>query len=177
MVLGDAGRGLTTVAAGVIATICSVEPVKAVGRGSGIDDDAWRTKVAVMRDAMYRVRDDRGDPSRVLRRIGSPDLVVMASFLAQCAVRRTPVLVDGLGSLAAALCAHMMAPGAGAWWMVASQSGEPTHRHALKALHATPLLQMNLCNGLGAAGVMAVPLLEHACRLMNAKLGNGGGAD
>lgn len=162
VLLGDAGRGLTTVAAAIVGSICSIEPVKVVGRGSGISDTAWKTKTAVIRDAMYRVRDDKADASRILRRIGSPDLAMLAGLLAQCAVRRTPVLFDGLGSTAAALCAQMMVPGAADWWVAASAGDEPAHMPALKALRKEPLLKSGIGTGQGLGAILALPLLRHA---------------
>lgn len=162
LLLGDVGRGLTTVAAAVIGSICGIEPVKIVGRGSGIDDSAWRVKTAAIRDAMYRVRDDRADASRVLRRIGSPDLAVLTGILAQSAIRRTPVVIDGLGVAAAALCAQLLVPGAAAWWVAGSVGEEPAHMPALKALRLDPLINVGIGTGQGLGAIMALPLLRQA---------------
>ena len=168
LLLGDLGRGLTTVAAAVIGSICGIEPVKVVGWGSGIGDSAWRVKTGAIRDAMYRVRDDRADAHRVLRRIGSPDLAVLTGILAQSAVRRTPVLIDGLGVAAAALCAQILAPGAAAWWVAGSLSEEPAHLPALKALHLEPLLSVGIGTGQGLGAVLALPLLRQAADTLSA---------
>ncbi|MBC2680950.1 nicotinate-nucleotide--dimethylbenzimidazole phosphoribosyltransferase [Corynebacterium anserum] len=167
VLLGDAGRGVTTVAAAIIGSICSIEPVKVVGRGSGISDEAWKTKTAVIRDAMYRVRDDKADASRILRRIGSPDFATLAGLLAQCSVRRTPVLFDGVGTTAAALCAQMMVPGAADWWIAASAGDEPAHVPALKALRKEPLLTSGIGTGQGLGAILAFPLLRHAVDALN----------
>lgn len=162
LLVGDLGRGLTTVAAAVIGSVCSVEPVKIIGRGSGIDDEAWKTKVAVIRDAMFRVRDDKAVAARVLQQIGSADLVVMAGILAQAAVRRTPVIFDGVGAAAAALCAQMLAPGAAAWWLAASAGTEPAALPALNALGLEPLLDLQLGTGQGLGAVLALPMVRYA---------------
>ncbi|WP_408925977.1 nicotinate-nucleotide--dimethylbenzimidazole phosphoribosyltransferase [Corynebacterium sp. YSMAA1_1_F7] len=162
LLLGDLGRGLTTVAAAVIGSVCSVEPVKIIGRGSGIDDEAWKTKVAVIRDAMFRARDDKAVAERVLQQIGSADLVVMAGILAQSAVRRTPVIFDGVGAIAAALCAQMLAPGAAAWWLAASAGTEPAALPALNALGLEPLLDVRLGAGQGLGAVLALPMVRYA---------------
>lgn len=162
LLLGDFGRGLTTVAAAVIGSVCSVEPVKIIGRGSGISDESWKTKVAAIRDAMFRVRDDKAVAARVLQRIGSADLVVMAGILAQSAVRRTPVIFDGVGATAAALCAQMLAPGAAAWWMVASPGTEPATLSALNALGLEPLLDLKIGAGQGLGAVLALPMVRYA---------------
>ncbi len=46
----------------------------------------------------------------------------MAGFCAQAAVRRTPVLLDGLVVTAAALVAEQLAPGARMWWQAGHRS-------------------------------------------------------
>ena len=162
LTLGEASRGLTTVCAAIIGTVCRLEPVKTVGRGSGIDDHAWRTKTAIIRDAQFRVRDDRQDALLILRRIGGADLAVMTGILAQAAVRRTPVLVDGLGTITAALCAQLISPGASAWWQVATAGSEPAISPALKVLHMEPLLDLQLGTGQGLGALLALPMLRHA---------------
>ncbi|RAV34566.1 nicotinate-nucleotide--dimethylbenzimidazole phosphoribosyltransferase [Corynebacterium heidelbergense] len=168
LALGDAGRGITTTASIVIGTMCSVEPVRVIGRGSGISDEGWKAKVAVIRDAMYRVRDDRADPHRILRHAGSPVLVMACGILLHAASRGLPVLFDGVGPTAAALCAHSMDPAAGAWWRAASVGAEPGHRPALKAIAGKTVLgrEWGLAGG-GLAGAAAVPLLRSAAGLLN----------
>ncbi|MGP5659376.1 nicotinate-nucleotide--dimethylbenzimidazole phosphoribosyltransferase [Corynebacterium falsenii] len=168
ILLGDLGRGLTTVAAAMIGSVCGIEPVKIIGRGSGIGDEAWKAKCAAIRDAMYRVRDDRAVAERVLRRVGSANLVVSAGLLAQAAVRRTPVIFDGVGITAAALCAQMLAPGANAWWMAASVGDEPAHLPALRALGLTPVLDMKIGTGQGLGAVLALPMVQHAVEVYSA---------
>lgn len=166
LVVGDVGRGLTTVAPSVIASLCGIEPVRIIGRGSGIDDQGWKVKLALIRDAMYRVRDDRTDVLHVLRRIAGPDIAVLMGLLAQAAVRRTPVILDGVGVAAAAMCAQMLAPGASAWWMAASSGNEPATTAAFNALHLEPLLDMPLGTGMGIGGVMAVAFLRLAVEIL-----------
>ena len=112
LIAGDLGIGNTTPAAALIGAVTNSEPVVVVGRGTGIDDEGWKLKVAAVRDAMFRVRRLRNDPVEVLRRISSPDMTVMAAFLAQAAVRRTPVILDGVVVTSAALLADQLAPGA-----------------------------------------------------------------
>lgn len=166
VLLGDVGRGLTTVAATVIGSICGVEPVKIIGRGSGISDEAWRVKVRAIRDAMFRVRDDRAVADRVLYRLGGADLAFSAGLLAQCAVRRTPVIFDGVAIAAAALCAEMLAPGASQWWRPASQSSEPASEAALDGLALEPLTNWAIGAGQGLGAVLAYTAVAQAVGLL-----------
>ena len=141
LIAGDLGIGNTTPAAVLIGAVTGSEPVTVVGRGTGIDDEGWKRKTAAVRDAMFRVRRLRNDPVEVLRRASSPDMTAMAAFLAQAAVRRTPVILDGVVATAAALLADQMAPGARAWWVAGHRSAEPAHSIALRHLGLEPLLE------------------------------------
>ena len=128
---------------------------------------AWRTKTAIIRDAMYRVRDDRADALQVLRRVGGADLAVLTGLLAQAAVRRTPVLIDGVGVLAAALCAQMIAPGSSDWWVVASKGNEPAITPALRALRLSPVLDAGISAGQGTGALLAVSLVRYAAEVFS----------
>src|SRR5690349_1876481 len=52
LVAGDMGIGNTTPAAVLIGSLTGSEPVAVVGRGTGIDDQAWMRKTAAIRDAL-----------------------------------------------------------------------------------------------------------------------------
>lgn len=166
LIAGDLGIGNTTPTAALIGVATRTEPVAVVGRGTGIDDEAWKRKVAVVRDAMFRVRTFRDDPIRVLQAISSPDLAAMAGFLAQAAIRRTPVLLDGAVVTSAALWANRLAPGARNWWMAGHKSVEPSHGIALQALELTPLLEYNMRLGEGSGAAAALPMVKAAANIM-----------
>jgi len=162
LIAGDMGIGNTTAATTLIAALTDSEPVAVVGRGTGVDDDGWARKTAAIRDALYRARGLASDPVGLLRVCGGADLAAMAGFCAQAAVRRTPVLLDGVVVTAAALVADRMAPGARQWWQAGHRSTEPAHSLALERLTLEPIvdLQMRLGEGTGAA--VALPILRAA---------------
>lgn len=166
LIAGDLGIGNTTPAAAIIGTVCSAEPVVVVGRGTGIDDAGWKRKVAAVRDAMFRVRDIKHEPLALIQAISSPDLAAMAGFLAQAALRKTPVVLDGVVVTAAALLANKLAPGARKWWVAGHQSAEPAHELALKQLNLTPLLQLGMRLGEGSGAAAAVPLVQQATNIL-----------
>ena len=128
------GIGNTTPATVLVAALTNAEPVAVVGFGTGIDDAGWARKTAAVRDALYRARLVLPDPVALLRACGGADLAAMAGFCAQAAVRRTPLLLDGMVVTAAALVAERLAPGARQWWQAGHRSTEPAHALALAAL-------------------------------------------
>jgi nicotinate-nucleotide--dimethylbenzimidazole phosphoribosyltransferase len=160
------GIGNTTAATVLIAVLTNTEPVVAVGRGTGIDDAGWMRKTAAVRDALYRTHPARFDPVAVLRVGGGADLAAMAGFLAQAAVRRTPVLLDGVVVTAAALVAERLAPGARAWWQAGHRSTEPAHALALDQLELTPILDLGMRLGEGTGAAVALTVVRAAIAIL-----------
>jgi nicotinate-nucleotide--dimethylbenzimidazole phosphoribosyltransferase len=166
LIAADMGIGNTTASSVLVAALTGAEPVAVVGRGTGVDDAGWMRKTAAVRDALRRSRPALRDPVALLRTAGGADLAGMAGFLAQAAVRRTPVLLDGLVIGASALVADRLAPGARAWWQAGHRSTEPAHTLVLDHLGLTPLLEMQMRLGEGSGALAALPLVVMAGRLM-----------
>ncbi len=162
LIAGDMGIGNTTAAAVVVAALTNAEPVAVVGFGTGIDDAGWARKTAAVRDALFRTWQVLPDPVALLRCGGGADLAAMAGFCAQAAVRRTPLLLDGMAVTAAALVAERMAPGARLWWQAGHRSTEPGHGLALTALDLDPILDLRMRLGEGTGAVTALPVLRAA---------------
>lgn len=166
LVAGDMGIGNTTPAAVLVAAITGSEPVAVVGRGTGIDDQTWMRKTAAIRDALRRAKPVTAEPVALLRTVAGADITAMAAFLAQAAIRRTPVVLDGVVSGAAALLAEELAPGARAWWVAGHRSTEPAHTLVLDQLDLKPLLEMNMRLGEGSGAATAIPLLTASVRIL-----------
>ena len=162
LIAGDMGIGNTTAATTLVAALTGAEPVVVVGRGTGIDDLGWMRKTGAVRDSLYRARTVTGDPLGLLRVCGGADLAAMAGFLAQAAVRRTPVLLDGLVATAAALVAENLAPGARAWWQAGHRSTEPAHSLALSQLGLEPIIDLGMRLGEGTGAAVALPIVRAA---------------
>jgi nicotinate-nucleotide--dimethylbenzimidazole phosphoribosyltransferase len=162
LIAGDMGIGNTTAATTLIAALTLSEPVAVVGRGTGVDDAGWARKTAAIRDALRRARDVSSDPVGLLRVCGGADLAAMAGFLVQAAVRRTPVLLDGVVVTAAALVADRLAPGARSWWQAGHRSTEPAHALALQHLRLEPVVDLGMRLGEGTGAMVALPVLRAA---------------
>ena len=162
LVPGDLGIGNTTAAALLAAAVLGLEPVRAVGRGSGVDDRGWAAKVAAVRDGLLRVRDATDDPLTLLARGGGPDLAFLTGLCLGAAARRTPVLLDGAVVTAAALVAHRITPRASLWWLAGHRSPEPSHTPALDRLGLQPLTDQGMRLGEASGALVALPLLQAA---------------
>jgi nicotinate-nucleotide--dimethylbenzimidazole phosphoribosyltransferase len=166
LVPASLGVGATTPAATLVAALTGTEPVAVIGRGSGIDDAGWMRKAAAVRDALRRARPHVRDPLALLRVAGGADIAALTGFCLQAALRRTPVLLDGLVVGAAALLADELAAGARAWWLLAQRSPDPAMTLVEEHLHLSPVLDLGVRIGDGTGAVAAVPLLQMAARLL-----------
>ncbi len=162
LIAGDMGIGNTTPAAVLVAALTNTEPVAVIGFGTGIDDAAWSRKTAAVRDALFRAHPIIDNPVALLRCCGGADFAAMAGFCAQAAIRRTPVLLDGMAVTAAALVAERLAPGARQWWQAGHRSTEPGHTLALAALELEPIVDLRMRLGEGTGAVVALPVLRAA---------------
>jgi nicotinate-nucleotide--dimethylbenzimidazole phosphoribosyltransferase len=160
LMTGDLGIGNTTPAAALVAAVLGLPADEVTGRGTGIDDAGWTRKRDVVAQALDRVAGRTDDPVEVLAALGSADLAATTGFLIEAARLGTPVLLDGLMSVACAVVAEALAPGASAWWVAGHRSTEPAQAHALKSLGLEPLLDVGMRLGEGSGAVAALPLLR-----------------
>jgi nicotinate-nucleotide--dimethylbenzimidazole phosphoribosyltransferase len=166
VVLGDVSVGGTTAAAVLVAALCGTDASVVTGRGGRpIDDLAWMRKCAAVRDALRRARPVLGDQLQLLATVGGADLAAMTGFLLQSAVRKTPVILDGVVSAACALVGQRVAFRAPDWWLAGQSSGEPAQAKALDRMALEPLLDHGVTVGEGAGALLALPLVQAAAAL------------
>lgn len=181
LVIGEMGIGNTTCAAAVTAALTGAAGADldaVVGRGTGIDDATWARKRDVVASAVGRVRgilaaDPDAAGHRALAALGGRELAAMVGAMAHAIERDVIVLVDGYIASAAALALCTIAPAAAAGLVFGHQSREPGHQRLLAALralpgdavHARPLLDLDLALGEASGALLAFDLLDAACCL------------
>ena len=166
LISGDMGIGNTTPAAAMIAAGLGLPGSEVVGRGTGIDDQALLHKAGVIDAALARAGSRADDPVETLAALGSADLAATTGFLLAAAQEGTPVLLDGLMSVACALTADRVEPGAARWYAAGHRSTEPAQSLALVAMGLEPLLDLRLRLGEGSGAVAAVPIVRGAATLL-----------
>ena len=160
LMTGDLGIGNTTPAAALVAAVLGLPADGVTGRGTGIDDAGWIRKRDVVARALARVAGRTDDPIEILTALGSADLAATTGFLVEASTCGVPVLLDGLMSLACAVVAETLSPGASTWWVAGHRSTEPAQSHALKSLGLEPLLDLEMRLGEGSGAVVALPVLR-----------------
>jgi nicotinate-nucleotide--dimethylbenzimidazole phosphoribosyltransferase len=163
---GDMGIGNTTPAAALVGAGLGLPASEVVGRGTGLDDAGLRRKLEVVTAALARAGTRVDDPVDCLTALGSADLAATTGYLLAAAEAGVPVLLDGLMSVACALTADRMAPGAAAWFTAGHRSTEPAQSLALAKLGLEPLLDLGLRLGEGSGAVAAVPVVRSAVSLL-----------
>lgn len=165
VLLGDLSVGGTTTAAVLIAALCGTDASVVTGRGSGIDDLTWMRKCAAIRDALRRARPVLGDQLALLAAVGGADFAAITGFLLQAAVRKLPVVLDGVVSAACGLVAQRVAFRAPDWWVAGNASGEAGQDKALDRISLEPLVDQGIAAGGGTGALLALPLLQAASLL------------
>ncbi|MEU5791053.1 bifunctional adenosylcobinamide kinase/adenosylcobinamide-phosphate guanylyltransferase [Micromonospora purpureochromogenes] len=169
LVLGACGAGTEAAAAAVLAATAGAEAPAVLGRvitASGeIDDAAWMTRCAAVRDALHRTRRSPRDAKDVLAELGGGDIAVATGVLLGATARRLPVMLDGPVGVAAGMISRDLAGQARHWCVLADHGGHPAVRLAADVLGLTPLLDLRLDLGEGANALTALPLLRSVLAL------------
>jgi nicotinate-nucleotide--dimethylbenzimidazole phosphoribosyltransferase len=166
LVTGDMGIANTTASAALIAAFTGADAQQVTGRGTGIDDQAFARKVAVVHQALERHQPDPADPLGVLAAVGGLEHAALAGFLLGAAALRVPVVLDGVIAGAAALAARAFAPDVVSFLVAGHLSTEPGARRALAALNLRPLLDLGLRLGEGTGAALALPIVQSAARVL-----------
>jgi nicotinate-nucleotide--dimethylbenzimidazole phosphoribosyltransferase len=163
---GDMGIGNTTPAAALVAAALGLPASEVTGRGTGVNEAGLARKEQVIDQALARVGRRTEDPVTTLTALGSADLAAATGYLVAAAEAGVPVLLDGLISVACAITADRIAPGAAAWFAAGHRSTEPAQSLALFKLGLEPVLDLGMRLGEGSGAVAAVPVLRSAVALL-----------
>lgn len=163
---GDMGIGNTTPAAALVAAGLGLPAAEVTGQGTGVTGDTLDRKIDLIDAALARAGARTDDPVQALTALGSADLAATTGYLLAAAQDGVPVVLDGLMSVACALTADRIEPGAAAWYTAGHRSTEPGQSLALTKMGLTPLLDLDLRLGEGSGAVAAVPLVRSATAVL-----------
>jgi nicotinate-nucleotide--dimethylbenzimidazole phosphoribosyltransferase len=161
------GVGHTTAASALAGVLTGKDAAAVTGRGSGIDDQAWMRKCEAVRDAMRRGRPVLADQLQLLATVGGRDLAAVCGFLVQAVLRKTPVILDGVGVTSCAMLVQRMAYRAPQWWLAGTLSPEPAQKAAMDRLSLEPLIaDYAVRQGEGVLALLALPMVQAAAALL-----------
>jgi nicotinate-nucleotide--dimethylbenzimidazole phosphoribosyltransferase len=165
--LGEMGIANSTSAAALLCATTGLAPAQLVGRGTGVDDEGLRRKLAVVETGLRLHRDRLGGGLELLAALGGLEIGAMAGACLGAAAARVPVVVDGFIATAAAAIAQRLAPVVREMMFFSHQSAEGGHALALSALAARPLLDLQMRLGEGTGAALAMNLIESALALFH----------
>ncbi len=165
--VGEMGIGNTTTSSAVLAVLLDADVESVTGRGGGITDAAFRKKKDVIRQAIRQNRPDSADVVDVLSKVGGFDLAAMCGAFLGGAASRRPVVIDGLISAVAALCAVRLCPNVRDYLVPSHASYEIGYRLAMEAMDLQPLFLLEMRLGEGSGCPLAFEILDAACAILN----------
>jgi len=163
---GDMGIGNTTPSAAIIAAFSGITPSQLTGRGTGIDDDMLKNKIAVIEKGLALHSPDPQDPIDVLSKVGGFEIGGLAGLVLGAAAHGIPVVCDGIISTAGGLIACELAPNARDYLFAGHRSVEVGHAFMHKRMGLEPLLDLQFRLGEGTGAALAFQLLEAATRIL-----------
>jgi nicotinate-nucleotide--dimethylbenzimidazole phosphoribosyltransferase len=162
LVVGEMGIGNTTVASALAAALFGGEAADWVGRGTGVDEEGYRRKIAAVEAALALHAGHLGDPLEALRRVGGREFAAIAGAILAARIERVPVVIDGFVATAAAAVLHALDASALEHCVAGHKSAEQAHGRLLKRLELKPILDLGMRLGEGSGGALAVAVVKAA---------------
>ena len=162
LLLGEMGIGNTTTSAAVACALLGEAPERMAGRGAGLSTEGLTRKVQVIGRSLDVNRPDRSDPIDVMSKVGGLDIACLCGLCLGGAAYRIPVLLDGVITAVAALCAVRLSPAAGDALLASHESTEPAARLILAELGLQAPVHAGLHLGEGSGAAAALALLDTA---------------
>lgn len=167
LAVGEMGIGNTTSASAITCALTGAAAQYATGRGTGLDDAAFRRKIAVVDSALQLHFAHRASshPLEVLRCVGGLEIAAMTGMILAAAANSIAIVIDGFISAAAAAIAVALEPRVRGYLIAGHRSQEPGHGLLLEFLQLSPILDLQLRLGEGSGAVLAMPVIESAIAL------------
>ena len=157
---GEAGIGNTTTTSAMASVLLEKPVVEVTGRGAGLSDAGLAHKRMVIEQAIAYNSPNSADVLDVLSKIGGLDIATMTGVFLGGAVHGLPVLMDGVISAVAALCATQLNPLTREYIIPSHLSAEPAASLLCQELGFSPIIQADLRLGEGTGAVALFPLLD-----------------
>lgn len=164
---GEMGIANTTAATALYAVLLGVSPETITGRGTGIDNERFEHKKAVIRKAIDVNRSGCGTPFAALAALGGYEIAAIAGFVLGAAACRIPVVVDGFISSAGAVAAMKICPAVTDYLFFSHVSNEQGHKTVMQQLGLRPILDLDLRLGEGTGAALAMQVIDGALKVYN----------
>jgi len=160
--VGEMGIANTTSGAALAHALFGGTAEDWTGAGTGVTGSTYATKVAAVRDGVALHHIYKNDPLEILRCLGGRELAAIVGAIIAARMARTPVLLDGYTTTAAAAILWKMDPTALDHCQVGHLSAEGAHRRLCEILGKKPILDLGMRLGETSGAALAVSVLKAA---------------
>ena len=158
--IGEMGIGNTTTSAAVAASLLHLPAKEAAGRGAGLSDRGLLKKISVIERAIKKYSLYDADVYRVLQAVGGYDIAAMTGAMLGAMEEGMPLILAGLISQVAALCASKMNQQVLDYLIPSHKSREPLSGKINLGLDA--VIDADMALGEGSGALMMAGLLRTA---------------
>lgn len=162
---GEMGIGNTTSTAAVTAALLHAPVELVTGRGSGLTSEGLQRKIQVVTRALEQWQPNQHDPIDILSKVGGYDLCGLTGLFLGGALCGLPMIIDGVISSAAALCAVRLCPTVRDYLIASHHTAEPAGVLLEQALDVKPIIDAHMALGEGTGAVLLFGMLDAAASL------------
>lgn len=163
---GDMGIANTTPSTAIVAAFSGKPVADLTGRGTGIDDESLRNKIAAIEKALAVNQPDPGNALDVLCKVGGYEIAALAGAVLGAARVKAPVICDGFIATAGALIACKISPTAKDYLFISHLSQEVGHRTMIDLLGIPPILDLGMRLGEGTGAALAMSIVEASAKVL-----------
>lgn len=164
---GEMGIGNTSTSAAVIAALLEIDIEEAVGMGVGLTKEQFENKKNALKRALRINNPDKADVIEVLSRVGGFDIAGMCGCFLSAAKNKRAIVIDGVISCAAALCAYLLKPECRDYMFTSHKSEEKAVNYVFDYMKLKPILHLNMRLGEGSGCPLAFNVIEAALYTIN----------
>jgi nicotinate-nucleotide--dimethylbenzimidazole phosphoribosyltransferase len=172
LLLGEMGIANTSSASALMALLTELDIEQCVGVGTGISDEQYQRKIALIKQAILRTKINKpvADSNAILScltEVGGFEIVQMVGTILAAAKQQISVVIDGFIVTVAAFIACGLNPNVNDYLIFSHQSQEKGHQLLLTKMKANPLLHLSLRLGEGTGSALAFSLIQSAVSFYN----------
>mgnify|MGYP002852767472 CR=1 FL=1 len=171
---GEMGIGNTTTSAALASALLGVSPDVTVGRGAGLDNAGLNRKREAVKKGLKKYGFDLSEPvyskeevKRLMQCLGGLDIAAIEGFIIGAHKAHIPVIIDGVITAVAALCAVRMCPESRECIIGSHIGKEPSMKMIMDEMNISAPISAELALGEGTGALMELSLLDMALSVYN----------
>ncbi len=164
---GEMGIGNTSTSSAILMSFSGLSAELVVGKGAGLTEEDFLNKKKVIEKAIEINCPSSEDPIDVLSKVGGFDIAGLVGCFLGAAYYRTPIIIDGFISAAAALVAFKINPLTREYMIPSHNSAEPGFKWIMKELELSPILNLEMRLGEGTGCPLVLNIVEAATKVIS----------